>query len=99
MGNFEQGQPNVRTTLSGSVITFRTHQERQCMNMKAVQATLDRVGSRFKTVVESSLSSWASCAQSAVDKGHKPGTAVAAALVQRLDWQELAFTLPGIGFS
>lgn len=51
------------------------------------------LGGSFDGIVDANLLPWAQLAWGAC--GVPAGTAVAATLVQRLDWQEMAFTLPG----
>ena len=58
-----------------------------------MQAVLDMLGGSFDGIVDANLLPWAQLAWGA--GGVPAGTAVAATLVQRLDWQEMAFTLPG----
>ena len=62
-----------------------------------VQAVLDTLGSNFDGIVDANLLPWAQLAWGAGVGvgGPQADTAVAASLVQRLDWQEMAFTLPG----
>ena len=57
------------------------------------QAVLDMLGGAFEGVVSANMLPWAQLAWST--NGGQSHTAVAASLVQRLDWQEMAFTLPG----
>ena len=57
------------------------------------QAVLDMLGGSFEGVVCANVLPWAQMAWSA--NGGPSDTAVAASLVQRLDWQEMAFSLPG----
>lgn len=58
-----------------------------------VQAVLDMLGGSFDGIVDANLLPWAQLAWG--NGGAQADTTVAASLVQRLDWQELAFTLPG----
>lgn len=58
-----------------------------------LQAVLDMLGGSFDGIVDANLLLWAQLAWGA--GGPQADTAVAASLVQRLDWQEMAFTLPG----
>ena len=58
-----------------------------------VQAVLDMLGGSFDGIVDANLLPWAQLAWGA--GGPQADTTVAASLVQRLDWQEMAFTLPG----
>lgn len=51
------------------------------------------LGGSFGGIVDANLLPWAQLAWGA--GGSQADTAVAASLVQRLDWQEMAFTLPG----
>lgn len=57
------------------------------------QAVLDILGGSFDGIVDANLLPWAQLAWGA--GGTQANTAVAASLVQRLDWQEMAFALPG----
>lgn len=57
------------------------------------QAVLDMLGGSFDGIVDANLLPWAQLAWGA--GGAQADTAVAASLVQGLDWQEMAFTLPG----
>ncbi|KAL0036203.1 hypothetical protein WJX79_007899 [Trebouxia sp. C0005] len=59
----------------------------------SVQAVLDMLGGSFEGIVDANLLPWAQLAWGA--GGGQRDTAAAASLVQRLDWQEMAFTLPG----
>lgn len=58
------------------------------------------LGGSFDGVVDANLLPWAQLAWGAGGAGGsgvpQPDTAVAASLVQRLDWQEMAFVLPGL---
>ena len=58
-----------------------------------VQAVLDMLGGSFDGIVDANLLPWAQLAWGAGEP--QANTAVAASLVQRLDWQDMAFTLPG----
>lgn len=58
-----------------------------------MQAVLDTLGGSFADIMDANLLPWAQLAWGA--GGGQADTAVAASLVQRLDWQEMAFTLPG----
>lgn len=51
------------------------------------------LGGSFDGIVDANLLPWAQLSWGA--GGSQAITAVAASLVQRLDWQEMAFTLPG----
>ena len=51
------------------------------------------LGGNFEGIVDANLQPWAQLAWGA--GGGQTDTTVAALLVQRLDWQDLAFTLPG----
>lgn len=51
------------------------------------------LGGSFEGIVDANLLPWAQLAWGA--GGGQRDTAAAASLVQRLDWQEMAFTLPG----
>ncbi|DBA95921.1 TPA: hypothetical protein ACH3X1_001448 [Trebouxia sp. C0004] len=59
----------------------------------SVQAVLDMLGGSIEGIVDADLLPWAQLAWGA--GGGQRDTAAAASLVQRLDWQEMAFTLPG----
>jgi len=52
------------------------------------------LGGSFEGIVDANLLPWAQLAWGA--GGGQRDTAAAASLVQRLDWQEMAFTLPGM---
>ena len=52
------------------------------------------LGRSFEGIVDAKLLPWAQLAWGA--GGGQRDTAAAASLVQRLDWQEMAFTLPGM---
>ncbi len=60
----------------------------------ALQAILDMLGGSSEGVADANLLPWAQLAWGA--GGDHSDTAVAASIVQRLDWQEMAFTLPGM---
>lgn len=59
----------------------------------AMQAVLDMLGGSFDGIIDANLLPWAQLAWGA--GGMHADTSVAASLVQRLDWHEMAFTLPG----
>ena len=52
------------------------------------------LGGSFEGILDANLLPWAQLAWGA--GGGQKDTAAAASLVQRLDWQEMAFTLPGM---
>ena len=58
-----------------------------------MQAVLDMLGGSFEGVIDASLMPWAQLAWGA--GGSQADASVAAFLVQRLDWQDMAFHLPG----
>ena len=67
----------------------------QLNNSATLQATIESLGGSFKGAADASLLAWAQAAHVGNANEDRAGSAVAAALVQRLDWQELAFSLPG----
>lgn len=64
-----------------------------CIVTGAMQAVLDMLGGSFDGIMDANLLPWAQLAWGA--GGVHADTSVAASLVQRLDWQEMAFNLPG----
>ena len=64
-----------------------------CTATGAMQAVLDMLGGSFDGIMDANLLPWAQLAWGA--GGAHGDKSVAAALVQRLDWQEMAFNLPG----